>query len=181
VNSFTDFDLSVGTTIHACDKSRFARFLVSTFFCAFMQLSHRKSLLSPVRVERQLVPNEQRGTREKLRLWISIFEKELIKDNDEVKESHDGGRCTCWFARRHYRNHPGIEPTPRLRSSFSAQDQSQDQKADQKVKEKHACKGQNSCKGKGGCKASDNGCKGKNSCKGKGGCATDGSKPPANN
>ena len=66
---------------------------------------------------------------------------------------------------------------PGLRSSFSAQDQSQDQK----VKEKHACKGQNSCKGKGGCKASDNGCKGKNSCKGKGGCATDGSKPPANN
>jgi hypothetical protein len=61
-----------------------------------------------------------------------------------------------------------------LRSSFSAQDQSQD-----KVKEKHACKGQNSCKGKGGCKAGDNGCKGKNSCKGKGGCATDGSKPPA--
>ena len=70
---------------------------------------------------------------------------------------------------------------PGLRSSFSAQDQSQDQKADQKVKEKHACKGQNSCKGKGGCKASDNGCKGKNSCKGKGGCATDGSKPPADN
>jgi hypothetical protein len=115
VNSFTDFDLSVGTTIHACDKSRFARFLVSTFFCAFRQLSHRKSLLSPVRVERQLVPNEQQGTREKLRLWISIFEKELIKDNDKVKESHDGGRCACWFARRHYRNHPGIEPTPRAK------------------------------------------------------------------
>jgi hypothetical protein len=70
---------------------------------------------------------------------------------------------------------------PGPRSSFSAQDQSQDQKADKKVKEKHACKGQNSCKGKGGCKAGDNGCKGKNSCKGKGGCATDGSKPPADN
>jgi hypothetical protein len=68
---------------------------------------------------------------------------------------------------------------PGLKSSFSAQDQSQDQKADKNVKEKHACKGQNSCKGKGGCKSSDNGCKGKNSCKGKGGCATDGSKPPA--
>ncbi len=66
---------------------------------------------------------------------------------------------------------------PSLKTSFSAQDQSQDQ--DKKVKEKHACKGQNSCKGKGGCKAGDNGCKGKNSCKGKGGCATDGSKPPA--
>jgi hypothetical protein len=66
------------------------------------------------------------------------------------------------------------------KSSFSAQDQSQDQKADKKVKEKHACKGQNSCKGKGGCKSSDNGCKGKNSCKGKGGCATDGSKMPDN-
>jgi hypothetical protein len=65
---------------------------------------------------------------------------------------------------------------PGMKSSFTAQDQSQDQNT---VKEKHACKGQNSCKGKGGCKASDNGCKGKNSCKGKGGCATDGSKPPA--
>ena len=63
---------------------------------------------------------------------------------------------------------------PGLKSSFNAQEQSQDQT----VKEKHACKGQNSCKGKGGCKASDNGCKGKNSCKGKGGCATDGSKKP---
>jgi hypothetical protein len=69
-----------------------------------------------------------------------------------------------------------------LKSSFSAQDQSQDQKQSKdKVKEKHACKGQNSCKGKGGCKSSDNGCKGKNSCKGKGGCATDGSKPPQDN
>jgi len=68
---------------------------------------------------------------------------------------------------------------PGLKSSFSAQDQSDDKKADKKTKEKHACKGQNSCKGKGGCKANDNGCKGKNSCKGKGGCATDGSKPPA--
>jgi hypothetical protein len=66
--------------------------------------------------------------------------------------------------------------SPGIKSSFNAQDQSQDQNT---VKEKHACKGQNSCKGKGGCKASDNGCKGKNSCKGKGGCATDGSKPPA--
>jgi hypothetical protein len=70
---------------------------------------------------------------------------------------------------------------PSLKTSFNAQDQSenQDKKDDKKVKEKHACKGQNSCKGKGGCKAGDNGCKGKNSCKGKGGCATDGSKPPA--
>src|SRR5712692_6578022 len=69
---------------------------------------------------------------------------------------------------------------PSLKTSFSAQDQSQDKdkKDDKKVKEKHACKGQNSCKGKGGCKAGDNGCKGKNSCKGKGGCATDGSKMP---
>ncbi len=69
---------------------------------------------------------------------------------------------------------------PSLKTSFSAQDQSQDQtkKHDKKLTEKHACKGQNSCKGKGGCKAGDNGCKGKNSCKGKGGCATDGSKPP---
>jgi hypothetical protein len=67
-----------------------------------------------------------------------------------------------------------------LKTSFSAQEQSQDQdkKDDKQVKEKHACKGQNSCKGRGGCKASDNGCKGKNSCKGKGGCATDGSKKP---
>ncbi len=64
------------------------------------------------------------------------------------------------------------------RSSFTAQDQSQDKNADKQAKEKHACKGQNSCKGKGGCKSSDNGCKGKNSCKGKGGCATDGSKMP---
>ena len=46
-----------------------------------------------------------------------------------------------------------------LKSSFHAQDQSQDKNADKKVKEKHACKGQNSCKGKGG-------------------CATDGSKMP---
>lgn len=40
---------------------------------------------------------------------------------------------------------------PSLKTSFSAQDQSQDQdkKDDKKVKEKHACKGQNSCKGKG--------------------------------
>jgi hypothetical protein len=69
---------------------------------------------------------------------------------------------------------------PSLKTTFSAQDLSQDQdkKDDKKVKEKHACKGQNSCKGNGGCKASDNGCKGKNSCKGKGGCATDGSKMP---
>ena len=67
---------------------------------------------------------------------------------------------------------------PSLKTSFNAQDQSQDKKDDKKVKEKHACKGQNSCKGKGGCKTGDNGCKGKNSCKGKGGCATDGSKPP---
>jgi hypothetical protein len=66
-----------------------------------------------------------------------------------------------------------------LKTSFSAQDQSQseDKKDDKTVKEKHACKGQNSCKGKGGCKAGDNGCKGKNSCKGKGGCRTDGKKP----
>jgi len=67
---------------------------------------------------------------------------------------------------------------PGSRSSFAAQDQSQDKNADKQPTEKHACKGQNSCKGKGGCKSSDNGCKGKNSCKGKGGCATDGSKPP---
>jgi hypothetical protein len=71
---------------------------------------------------------------------------------------------------------------PSLKTSFSAQEQSQDQgkdkKDDKQVKEKHACKGQNSCKGKGGCKSSDNGCKGENSCKGKGGCATDGSKKP---
>ena len=69
---------------------------------------------------------------------------------------------------------------PSLKSSFSAQDQSQgdDQKSDKKVKEKHACKGQNSCKGKGGCKTGDNGCKGKNSCKGKGGCRTDGKMQP---
>jgi hypothetical protein len=66
---------------------------------------------------------------------------------------------------------------PGLKSSFNAQEQSQDQNDNRNVKEKHGCKGQNSCKGKGGCKASDNGCKGKNSCKGKGGCATDGSKP----
>jgi hypothetical protein len=68
---------------------------------------------------------------------------------------------------------------PSLKTSFSAQDQSQsgDKKADSNAKEKHACKGQNSCKGKGGCKAGDNGCKGKNSCKGKGGCRTDGKKP----
>jgi len=66
---------------------------------------------------------------------------------------------------------------PGLKSSLSAQDQSQDKKSDKdQVKEKHACKGQNSCKGKGGCKASDNGCKGENSCKGKGGCRTDGKK-----
>jgi len=71
---------------------------------------------------------------------------------------------------------------PSLKTSISAQEQSQDQgkdkKDDKQVKEKHACKGQNSCKGKGGCKSSDNGCKGENSCKGKGGCATDGSKKP---
>ena len=53
---------------------------------------------------------------------------------------------------------------PSLKTSFSAQEQSQDQgkdkKDDKQVKEKHACKGQNSCKGKGGCKSGDNGCKG---------------------
>jgi hypothetical protein len=70
---------------------------------------------------------------------------------------------------------------PSLKTSFSAQDQSQDQKSEKAKdkKDRHACKGQNSCKGKGGCKAGDDGCKGKNSCKGKGGCRTDGGKKPS--
>jgi hypothetical protein len=42
-----------------------------------------------------------------------------------------------------------------LKTTFGAQEQSQDQsknkKDDRQAKEKHALKGQNSCKGKGGC------------------------------